>query len=101
MNFYIQNILISADDVNASISNGADALDKTKEDLNALANDASTLAERAKTAGGTLFDHAKGAANEAIAAGSKAAESIADEKLKQAENVNFYNIFIHFLNIFI
>lgn len=73
--------------MNASINNGADAIDKTKQDLNALANDASSMAERAKATGGTLLDHAKGAATEAIAAGSKAAENIVDEKLKEAENV--------------
>lgn len=75
--------------MNASIANGADALDKTKQDLNALANDASQLADRAKATGGSLFDHAKGAADAALAAGSKAAENIVDEKLKQAENVTF------------
>lgn len=78
---------ITADEVNASINNGADAIDKTKQDLNALATDASSMAERAKATGGTFLDHAKGAATEAIAAGSKAAENIVDEKLKQAENV--------------
>lgn len=59
---------------------GAEALDKTKQDLSQLANNA-------KTTGATLLDHAKGAAEHAIAAGSKAAEGIADEKLKEAENV--------------
>lgn len=35
-----------------------------------------------------MFDHAKGAATAAIAAGSKHAEDIADEKLKEAESVS-------------
>lgn len=47
------------------------------------------FAEEAKTTGASLFDHAKGTAAAAIAAGSKAAEDIADEKLKDAESVSF------------
>lgn len=73
--------------MNASMNNGAEALDKTKQELEGLANDASSFAEKAKASGGVLFDHAKGAANEALAAGTKAAENIVDEKLKEAENV--------------
>lgn len=72
-----------ADDVNA----GADALDKAKGDLSQLASDASTMADQAKSTGATLLDHAKGAATQAIAAGSVAAESIVDQKMKEAENV--------------
>lgn len=53
-------------------------------------HDLSEFAEEAKTTGASMFDHAKGAATAAIAAGSKAAEDIADEKLKQAESVSFF-----------
>lgn len=56
--------------------------------MNQLASDASGLASKAKETGGTLLGHAKGAANEAVAAGSRAAENIVDQKLKEAENVN-------------
>lgn len=56
--------------------------------MSTLKNDASSLAEQAKATGDNLLGHAKAAANEAIAAGSKAAENIADEKLKQAEQVS-------------
>lgn len=77
----------SAEEVNTSINNGAEALDKTKQDLNQLADDATTLAEKAKATGGTALDHAKGAATAAIAASSKTAEGIVDQKLKDAENV--------------
>lgn len=80
-------MIFSADNVNASVNNGAEALDKTKEDLNQFANNASSMAEQAKATGETLFGHAKGAATEAIAAGSRAAEGIVDQKLKEAENV--------------
>lgn len=59
-----------------------------------MASDASALAERAKATGGSLFDHAKGAADAALTAGSKSAENIVDEKLKQAENVNFNRILL-------
>lgn len=52
----------------------------------------SELANNAKTTGATLLDHAKGAATHALAAGSKAAEEIADEKLKEAENVSIRSI---------
>lgn len=45
------------------------------------------LASDAKAAGGTIFDHAKGAAAAAFEAGSKAAENVVDEKLKEAEHV--------------
>lgn len=76
-----------ADDANASVNNGAEALDKAKEDLGHLANDASSLADQAKTAGSSFFGHAKGAAAAAFEAGSKAAENVVDEKLKEAENV--------------
>lgn len=60
---------IEADDANE----GADALGEA--------------AEHAKLTGASLFGHAKGAAAAAIAAGSKTAEEIADQKLKEAENV--------------
>lgn len=79
--------LFLAEEVNTSINNGAEALDKTKQDLNQLAEEATTLAGKAKQAGGTALDHAKGAATAAIAAGSKAAEEIVDQKLKESENV--------------
>lgn len=45
------------------------------------------MADHAKLTGASMFDHTKGAAAAALAAGSKAAEDIADEKLKEAENV--------------
>lgn len=57
--------------------------------MSELADDASAMAEHAKTTGASMFDHAKGAATAALTAGSKAAEEIADEKLKEAENVIF------------
>lgn len=68
---------ISADEASASANSAADAMDKAKQDLGEAANTA-----------GTFFDHAKGAANEAISAGSKAAENIVDQKLKEAEGVS-------------
>lgn len=80
----------TADEANSSLNNGAEALDKAKEDLTHLASDASSMAEQAKAAGGTFLDHAKGAANAAFAAGSKAAENVVDEKLKEAEHVRLF-----------
>lgn len=62
------------------MNNGAESLDKAKENLTHLASDA-------KAAGGTIFDHAKGAAAAAYEAGTKAAENVYDEKLKEAEHV--------------
>lgn len=86
-NFFSPHTFISATEVNDSVTNGASALDKTKQDLNQLASDASGVAEKAKETGGTALDHAKGAANAAMAAGSKAVENIVEQKLKDAENV--------------
>lgn len=75
----------------------AEDAEKAKHDLGEFAQDASAMAEHAKETGASLLDHAKGAAAAALAAGSKAAEEIADEKLKDAENVIFLNAFlIHF-----
>lgn len=62
------------------------------EDAEKAKNDLSEFAEEAKSTGASMFDHAKGAATAAIAAGSKAAEDIADEKLKEAESVSFDNL---------
>lgn len=81
-------ISFAADDVNVSVSNGSEAIDKTKQDFNQLASDASAMAEQAKIAGGNFMDHAKGAAAAAVAAGSAAAENIFDEKMKQTEEVS-------------
>lgn len=51
------------------------------------------LASDAKAAGGSIFDHAKGAAAAAFEAGSKAAENVVDEKLKEAEHVRpFFSV---------
>lgn len=59
------------------------------EDAEKAKHGLSEFAEEAKTTGASMFDHAKGAATAAIAAGSKSAEDIADEKLKEAESVSF------------
>lgn len=66
------------------------------EDAEKAKHDLSEFAEEAKTTGASMFDHAKGAAAAALAAGSKAAEDIADEKLKEAESVSlFYELQDH------
>lgn len=69
------------------MNNANESIDNAKQNINQLAQDASATAAQVKSTAGTLFDHAKGAANEALAAGSKAAENIVDQKLKEAENV--------------
>lgn len=68
------------------------------QDAEKAKHDLGEFAEEAKTTGSSLFDHAKGTAAAAIAAGSKAAEDIADEKLKEAESVSVLSSCITFLN---
>lgn len=52
--------LYEADEANASVNGAAETIDKTKKNLNDLSNDATTLADQAKSTAGTFFDHAKG-----------------------------------------
>lgn len=79
---------IAGDEASASANNAADSIENAKKNLGQLADDASSTAAQAKSTAGNLFDHAKGAANEALAAGTKAAENIVDQKLKEAETVS-------------
>lgn len=59
-----------------------------KNNLSQMSDEASKAASDAKSTATNLFDHAKGAANAAMVAGSKAAENIVDQKLKEAEHVS-------------
>lgn len=53
-----------------------------------MSDEASKVAADTKSTATNLIDHAKGAINAAMEAGSKTAENIFDQKLKETEHVN-------------
>lgn len=81
-------MLFLANEANTSLNNANDSIENAKKNLDQMSDEASKAAADVKSTATTLFDHAKGAANAAIEAGSKAAENIVDQKLKEAEHVS-------------